>query len=255
MNSVTGNGERGAVSDMDREEQERAVVLYAIGASVQAARLRRHWSIELAAEKAGIAHVTWRRVEDGKKVRAATYGALDRFFELPPGTFQRATMDADGAANLDLKLNPNNGLHNGNLAPAEVVEHLARGHKVGAVEMRAQGGLSAAAGVTHSAPVLMGRGAVNVVDPSTGAMRPQGDITATVKNEDGVEVATNVHTLVQVAPLSVVVGGLAARLLNDPNLSPARQQLLRACLAFMDEALTARVGEPGERQPGDAGEN
>jgi hypothetical protein len=46
-----------------------------------------------AAERAGIAPMTWRRVEDGLVVRDRSHVALDRLLECPPGTVKRALAD------------------------------------------------------------------------------------------------------------------------------------------------------------------
>ncbi len=62
----------------------------AMGECLRIARGLRGWSVETAAASAGIGHMTWRRVEDGYQVRAKTYAALDKFFELPAGLFQSA---------------------------------------------------------------------------------------------------------------------------------------------------------------------
>jgi hypothetical protein len=116
-------------------EQELEKRLLALGACLQIERARRRLSIENIAKDAKLGHVTWRRVEDGKKVRSSTYAALDEFFELPSGTMQRAT-----AADEDLMVvakSMNVGIAVANhekLSPHQFVDRLARSHRIGAVK-------------------------------------------------------------------------------------------------------------------------
>lgn len=126
------NGQPDPETATSRPVTRNDVRLYAIGASVRLARLEYGWSIELASEKACIAHVTWRRVEDGKPVRAGTYQTLDRFFGLAPGSFQRATTDDQHVVDLHHALNTMAYVGE---SPGEVTDRLARTHKVGAVHL------------------------------------------------------------------------------------------------------------------------
>lgn len=65
----------------------------ALGATVRAVRGKNGWSVESASERAGIGHMTWRRIEDGYPVRAKSYAALDLLFEQSAGTFGAAARD------------------------------------------------------------------------------------------------------------------------------------------------------------------
>lgn len=85
------------VGDPGEAQREHAIMrLFAVAECLQIARGHNGWSIETAAKEAKIGHMTWRRVEDGDKVRPKTYAALDKLFGLPPGSVVRATND-DGA--------------------------------------------------------------------------------------------------------------------------------------------------------------
>lgn len=61
-------------------------VLSALAAVVRAARAKAGWSVETAAEHAGVGHMTWRRIEAGQKVHPKTYAAVDTAFGLTSGT-------------------------------------------------------------------------------------------------------------------------------------------------------------------------
>lgn len=76
----------GTERDLDFEEQEAQVQRDAVAAVVRAARGDRDWSIEKAAEQAGVGRMTWRRVETGEPLRSSTYAKVDRVFEIPSGT-------------------------------------------------------------------------------------------------------------------------------------------------------------------------
>src|SRR4051794_8943980 len=76
----------------------------AVAALLQIARGRRRWSAESAAKHAGMAHSTWRRVEDGFTVQARTYAAIETALDLPPGTLTTALADANGVVELARRL-------------------------------------------------------------------------------------------------------------------------------------------------------
>lgn len=57
-----------------------------VAARVISGRLSRRISIEDAAASVGISHMTWRRIERGLPVQVMTYGAVDKFLDLPAGT-------------------------------------------------------------------------------------------------------------------------------------------------------------------------
>lgn len=145
---------------MDRNDRSE-MRLYALGACVQLTRTRRKLSVEKIAEEAGIGHVTWRRVEDGKTVRVATYANLDSYFQLPPGSMQRAAVDDSHLVGLAQLLDI---AHAGDTPPDKFVLSLARTHKVGAlkygeIDIRVQGGTASlgmaatgAANVNHAPP-------------------------------------------------------------------------------------------------------
>jgi transcriptional regulator with XRE-family HTH domain len=67
-----------------------------VGAILRAARRNRGLSAQGAAHRAGLSPITWRKVEAGGLVRAATLSALDGFHGLPDGTLHAATWSASG---------------------------------------------------------------------------------------------------------------------------------------------------------------
>lgn len=71
-----------------------------MGAIVRVARGKQGWSVEDAAQKANLGHMTWRRVEDGHQVRGKTYAALDDIFSLPTGITSRAIADDEQVVEL-----------------------------------------------------------------------------------------------------------------------------------------------------------
>jgi transcriptional regulator with XRE-family HTH domain len=75
-----------------------------VGTCLRIWRARRDLSIETVAERAGISHVTYRRVEAGRSVRDSTYTALEDFLELPPGTIIRALVADDAVMELSRAL-------------------------------------------------------------------------------------------------------------------------------------------------------
>lgn len=71
----------------------------AVGRLVRTARASRGWSVEQAAAQARLGHMTWRRIEDGARVRPGSYAAVDEVFGLPSGSFMAA---ADGGSTTSL---------------------------------------------------------------------------------------------------------------------------------------------------------
>lgn len=109
--------------------------LFAVGQLVRLGRSDRKLSVENIAAAAGIGHVTWRRVEDGKQARSSTYGALDQYFELARGCIERAVANdtnvtilakAMGFVDPDAQTDPP--------ADSRFVEELARSHPLGAAK-------------------------------------------------------------------------------------------------------------------------
>lgn len=82
-------GETVSARQVERDTRTRRV--YALAGLLQTVRAQHGWSVETAAVHAGIGHMTWRRAEQGVPGRIKTYAALDRLFDLPPGTVNRAT--------------------------------------------------------------------------------------------------------------------------------------------------------------------
>ena len=56
------------------------------GHDVKIERLRRGLSVERAAKKGHLSHVTWRRIEKGQAVNERSYIGVDMVFDLAPGT-------------------------------------------------------------------------------------------------------------------------------------------------------------------------
>lgn len=73
---------------MSQQEQ-----LLALGHLVRSLRAREDCSIEEAARRAGIGHMTLRRLESGQRVRPQTYARLDKLHGLPAGSFDAAARD------------------------------------------------------------------------------------------------------------------------------------------------------------------
>lgn len=121
----------------DAEEQGERLQkrLYAIGACVQVARARKKLSIEHISEEAKLGHVTWRRVEDGKKVRTSTYAALDEYFGLPVGSTEQAMTNDENLVRFanSMGVGIMEAEHE-NLAPDQFVDQLAKSHRYGAVK-------------------------------------------------------------------------------------------------------------------------
>ncbi|NIJ10608.1 ribosomal protein S6 [Saccharomonospora amisosensis] len=72
-----------------------------LGRIVRRERIKRGLTAEEAAHKAGIAYATWLRIESGKRVRDMSLAAVDRVFDLEPGTTLQAKDAPDG---LDIAL-------------------------------------------------------------------------------------------------------------------------------------------------------
>lgn len=81
----------GAV-DQDATEH-RQTRRMALGGALQLIRLRNGWNVNDAASRAGIAPMTWRRLEDGQNVRANSHAAVDKLLGLPFGTVKRSLND------------------------------------------------------------------------------------------------------------------------------------------------------------------
>jgi len=74
-------------------EQRRAARQLALGGVLQYLRAKNVWSVNDAASHAGIAPMTWRRLEDGLDVRQRTHVAIDKLLHAPFGTVKRALGD------------------------------------------------------------------------------------------------------------------------------------------------------------------
>lgn len=72
----------------------------ALGAVVRSFRRARGWSVRDAAADAGVAPMTWRRVEQGLEVRACTLARLDRALSRPAGDVASALEDDVAATGL-----------------------------------------------------------------------------------------------------------------------------------------------------------
>lgn len=73
--------------------EHRAVRRLALGGAIQLVRTRNGWNVTEAAANAGLAPMTWRRVEDGLDVRERSHAALDRVLKVAFGTVKRALAD------------------------------------------------------------------------------------------------------------------------------------------------------------------
>lgn len=75
------------------QDERRVVRRLALGGALQLIRTRHRWNVAAAAAAAGLAPMTWRRVEDGLAVRERTHAVLDGLLELPFGSVKRALAD------------------------------------------------------------------------------------------------------------------------------------------------------------------
>jgi DNA-binding XRE family transcriptional regulator len=66
-----------------------------IAVAVIDARNERGWTKEEAGRKAGISSITWKRVEDGEKVRETTYRAMESAFGWTVGSVDRVGQGAE----------------------------------------------------------------------------------------------------------------------------------------------------------------
>lgn len=73
--------------------ERRAVRRLVLAGMLQSVRARNGWSVNDAASRAGIAPMTWRRLEDGLDVRRRSHTAVDGLLEQPFGTVTRALND------------------------------------------------------------------------------------------------------------------------------------------------------------------
>jgi hypothetical protein len=120
--------------DVDTEAERRQIRQLALGGALQLIRGRRAWSVNDAAQHAGLAPMTWRRIEDGLTVRAASHTAVDRLLELPFGTVRRALNDDLMMVDI-VKLTGTDVRHVATDNAAEFLADFARTtRKVGAVE-------------------------------------------------------------------------------------------------------------------------
>lgn len=77
----------------DTPERRRQNRRLALGGAVQTFRARQRMNVHAAAAQAGLAPMTLRRVEEGQRVRDASYAQTDDFLGLPVGTTKRALND------------------------------------------------------------------------------------------------------------------------------------------------------------------
>lgn len=85
------------MSGMRRAETDKAQAdllrQFALGAFLRVRRGREGLSVETMVERAGLSHMTWRRLEDGYQARPKTYAAVESVFGLPAGSLTRALSD------------------------------------------------------------------------------------------------------------------------------------------------------------------
>lgn len=80
---------RSMTTDTPADRLRRA----ALGAFLQIARSMDNLSAEAMAVRAGLGHMTWRRLEEGHVVRPQSYAAVEEVFKLPSGTLRAALND------------------------------------------------------------------------------------------------------------------------------------------------------------------
>jgi transcriptional regulator with XRE-family HTH domain len=76
----------------------------ALGAFLRHWRASQDLSVEAMAERAGLSHMTWRRLEDGHAIRARSLGIVEQAAGLPSGAIIRALNDDDALVELAEKL-------------------------------------------------------------------------------------------------------------------------------------------------------
>lgn len=74
-------------------EEAEALRRCALGSFLRHWRAAQDLSVEAMAERAGLGHMTWRRLEDGHAVRAQTYITVETVTGLPAGLVSRALRD------------------------------------------------------------------------------------------------------------------------------------------------------------------
>lgn len=234
--------------------------LFAIGVCVQVQRARKRLSIESISAEAQLGHVTWRRVEDGKKVRTSTYAALDEYFGLPAGMSERAMISDENAvyfANaMGVGIMENEHEH---LPPDEFVDQLARSHRIGAVKY---GGLHVKSGGAVSGLQAAGRLTVNPMGVAVDrASQPAEDETITHETsalvqrigEDGQRYW--VRTTSPLVFRLEKVMGLAKDLAIDPDRSDLGEEVRQMLVKYTEELVVDVRQETGglqyQPQPGD----
>jgi len=73
--------------------ERRTIRRRALGGALAFVRTGRRWTVNDAASAAGLAPMTWRRLEDGLEVRQRSHSAVDNLLGLPFGTVKRALAD------------------------------------------------------------------------------------------------------------------------------------------------------------------
>ena len=114
----------GALDDdlaVARERRRRV-----LGGILQVTRARSGWKVNDAASAAGIAPMTWRRMEDGLAVRERSYIAVDGILGVTPGTVKRALNDDLLMVELVGRTGVDVGPQHRERA-ADFLDHLARG--------------------------------------------------------------------------------------------------------------------------------
>lgn len=87
------NEVRGFCQTCRMTEEAEALRRCALGSFLRHWRAAQDLSVEAMAERAGLGHMTWRRLEDGHAVRAQTYITVETVTGLPAGLVSRALRD------------------------------------------------------------------------------------------------------------------------------------------------------------------
>lgn len=253
-------------------EQQRVKALAAI---VKIARSRDGKSIETSAKEAGVGHMTWRRLEEGNPVRAQTYAALDKVYELPSGTVLRAVRSDEGIVELAnhfaigiveaRESSPRSFVSSlsGAAAPTLSVKRNDRESDVyeqGAIKVGKNGVKYIRPPLHRVVDVTPEREGEDIVDYEVMESVEQADgpdrliASASIGVQNGLRVTAGVTDLVAAADTRLLAQALVNRLVNSDTLTRVEQKWLAASLEVVTEASLAKFADPGDPPADETGD-
>lgn len=219
----------------------RAVRRQVLGGVLHVIRSRKAWSVNDAASQAGIAPMTWRRVEEGLEVRARTLTALDGLLGQPFGTVRRA-LDDDAemrrlAKMADVLPLDDDGMSAG--STAEWLDQLAERFRSGTVSDAGSGPVRRYGSRPAAARAALGGLRARVGDP----------VSVATVGPDVLRGAVDRGVIASLAALPIPpVSDLtrAAQLVDHitrRQLTPALENAVAAILAAMPDLVTDRIDD------------